>query len=302
MPAESKKQQRFFGMVHAVQRGELSPSKVGPKVRKAAQDTDYSVAKDMAETKHKGLPLEKKASPLSSVSPLKKWAIGGAALGGAGGGTLRYFEKHKSKKERATNTIQGAVGGAALGLYVALGGFLRKNIGPSYNRVNYATSYKSDLKTLKLKRKVKTKKEVTDHWKKRMTQIHPDKNLGKDTTKAAQQANEAYSRLKKSQWFYKLAKVNLIGERMKYFEKVGEGASWSEKQKSAFSVMSAGDEGIKKYVVNKDLFKARIKGMLSGKGTYGADKKYLADKGIKMSRLGLKLDFNEEAKKKYLKK
>jgi hypothetical protein len=61
MPAESKKQQRFFGMVHAVQKGELSPNEVGPAVRKAARNTDYSDAKDIASTKHKTLP-EKKGS------------------------------------------------------------------------------------------------------------------------------------------------------------------------------------------------------------------------------------------------
>ncbi len=61
MPAESKKQQRFFGMVHAVQKGDLSPSEVGPAVRKAARNTEYSDAKDFASTKHKNLP-EKKGS------------------------------------------------------------------------------------------------------------------------------------------------------------------------------------------------------------------------------------------------
>ncbi len=59
--AESKKQQRFFGMVHAVQKGDLSPSEVGPAVRKAAKNTEYSDAKDFASTKHKNLP-EKKGS------------------------------------------------------------------------------------------------------------------------------------------------------------------------------------------------------------------------------------------------
>ena len=61
MPAESKKQQRFMGMVHAVQKGELSPREVGPAVRKAAREMKYSDAKDYAKTKHKGLP-EKKGS------------------------------------------------------------------------------------------------------------------------------------------------------------------------------------------------------------------------------------------------
>lgn len=61
MPAKSRSQQRFFGMVHSVQKGDLSPSKVGPAVRKAARNTEYSDAKDFASTKHKNLP-EKKGS------------------------------------------------------------------------------------------------------------------------------------------------------------------------------------------------------------------------------------------------
>ncbi len=57
--AKSKSQQRFMGMVHAVQKGELSKSKVGPKVREAAKNMTMSQSKDYAETKHKGLPNKK---------------------------------------------------------------------------------------------------------------------------------------------------------------------------------------------------------------------------------------------------
>jgi hypothetical protein len=53
MPAKSKKQQRFFGMVHARQKGE----KVGgPEVAKVAKEIDFDDADDFASTKHKGLP------------------------------------------------------------------------------------------------------------------------------------------------------------------------------------------------------------------------------------------------------
>lgn len=52
----SKAQQRFMGMVHAVQKGELSPSKVGGKVAKAAGSMSDKDAEDFASTKHKGLP------------------------------------------------------------------------------------------------------------------------------------------------------------------------------------------------------------------------------------------------------
>jgi len=54
MPAVSKAQQRFMGMVHATQKGDMeAPSK---EVEKAADSMKKSDAKDFASTKHKGLP------------------------------------------------------------------------------------------------------------------------------------------------------------------------------------------------------------------------------------------------------
>ena len=54
MPAKSKAQQRFMGMVHAAQKGELdNPSS---EVEKAADSMSDADAKDYASTKHKGLP------------------------------------------------------------------------------------------------------------------------------------------------------------------------------------------------------------------------------------------------------
>ena len=54
MPAVSKAQQRFMGMVHAAQKGDMeNPS---PEVSKAAASMSDKDAKDFASTKHKGLP------------------------------------------------------------------------------------------------------------------------------------------------------------------------------------------------------------------------------------------------------
>jgi len=57
--AVSKKQQQLFGIVHAVQKGELSPSKVSPDAKKMARTMKKKDVKDFAETKHKGLPVRK---------------------------------------------------------------------------------------------------------------------------------------------------------------------------------------------------------------------------------------------------
>jgi hypothetical protein len=57
MPAQSKAQQRFMGMVHAAQKGDMeNPS---PEVEKAADSMSDKDAKDFASTSHKGLPDKK---------------------------------------------------------------------------------------------------------------------------------------------------------------------------------------------------------------------------------------------------
>ena len=56
MPASSKAQQKFMGMVHALQKGELSPSDVSDKVKDAADQMKDSDAEDYASTKHTGKP------------------------------------------------------------------------------------------------------------------------------------------------------------------------------------------------------------------------------------------------------
>ena len=56
MPSKSKSQQRFMGMVHALQKGELSPSDVSGKVKDVANRMDDKDAEDYASTKHKGKP------------------------------------------------------------------------------------------------------------------------------------------------------------------------------------------------------------------------------------------------------
>jgi len=67
MPAKSKAQQKFMGMVHAAQKGELDdPS---PAVKKAAEKMKPEDAKDFAKTKHKDLPakVKKEAKAVSQA-------------------------------------------------------------------------------------------------------------------------------------------------------------------------------------------------------------------------------------------
>jgi len=57
MPALSKKQQKFFGIVRSIQKGEQAPTT--PETAKAAADMKKSDVKKFASTKHKGLPEKK---------------------------------------------------------------------------------------------------------------------------------------------------------------------------------------------------------------------------------------------------
>ena len=60
MPAQSKKQQKFMGIVRAIQKGEAPASKFSKKARKVAKDMKKKDVEDFASTKHKGLPKKVK--------------------------------------------------------------------------------------------------------------------------------------------------------------------------------------------------------------------------------------------------
>ena len=77
MPAVSKKQQRFFGMVRAAQKGEMkNPS---AEVLDVADDISVKDAKKFAKTKHKGLPEKIKEGNLH------KWFSGSKSKDGKKG-------------------------------------------------------------------------------------------------------------------------------------------------------------------------------------------------------------------------
>ena len=60
MPAKSVAQQRFMGMVHALQKGDIKPSKVSGKVKDVAKSMKKKDAEDFASTKHKNKPYKVK--------------------------------------------------------------------------------------------------------------------------------------------------------------------------------------------------------------------------------------------------
>ena len=70
MPAVSKKQQKFFGIVRAIQKGEMAPTT--PETAKAATDMKKGDVKKFASTKHKGLPEKKKIEEDKQIKKIVK--------------------------------------------------------------------------------------------------------------------------------------------------------------------------------------------------------------------------------------
>ena len=66
MPATSKAQQKFMGMVHRLQKGTVKSSDVSNKVKKAADSMSDKEAEDYASIKHKGLPKKAKSESTKS--------------------------------------------------------------------------------------------------------------------------------------------------------------------------------------------------------------------------------------------
>lgn len=85
MPSTSKKQQRFFGLVKAIQEGKATGS---GKAEAAAESMSNKDVTDFASTEHKGLPEKKsEAGPRTRAEHLKDLALlsTGIGLAGAGG-------------------------------------------------------------------------------------------------------------------------------------------------------------------------------------------------------------------------
>ena len=74
MPAVSKQQQKFMGLVLAYKRGEIPASKVSKNVKQVAASMSEKELEKYAGTKHKGLPKKVKSETSFSmpVQELKK--------------------------------------------------------------------------------------------------------------------------------------------------------------------------------------------------------------------------------------
>ena len=95
MPAVSQKQQKFFGIVRAIQKGEMAPTT--PETAKAAADMKKKDVKDFASTKHKGLPEKK-------VTKEGYYGMAGG-MGSSRSKNLRNDPDHQKSKEKVDSLL-----------------------------------------------------------------------------------------------------------------------------------------------------------------------------------------------------
>lgn len=124
MPAKSKAQQRLFGMVHAVQKGDMkAPSK---QVAEVARSIGKGDAKDFAETKQKGLPEKKEKEAMATIDISKLGALDLAYIEGfvkacADKGVdpeavlAKLAEDDEEDEEKKPGTVKRVAGGAGRG-------------------------------------------------------------------------------------------------------------------------------------------------------------------------------------------
>ena len=104
MPAQSKQQQKFMGLVHAIQKGDIPASDASPEAQKVAQDMKPSDVKDFASTSHTGLPRKVKQEILKKLKEYAMTLPGHHAKSAAPMEPLRSdYEMDLQKEDRTVN-------------------------------------------------------------------------------------------------------------------------------------------------------------------------------------------------------
>jgi hypothetical protein len=127
--------------------------------------------------------------------------------------------KYSTQKGSLWRSIKGAVGGAVVGAYTgALFPSGRERIHSIYKRMRRipgavppqaVRGHQKILKDFEAPKGFKTKAEAKAHYRKMMSQYHPDKNPGVNPA-TSQKINKAWDDLQKTEYFEKLAHLFLL--------------------------------------------------------------------------------------------
>ena len=202
MPAKSKSQQRFFGMVRAAQKGDLKdPSS---EVADVADDISVKDAKKFAKTKHKGLPEKKAVKEGTSVinvntSP-KKVSYRGATKKSP---HWTKFKPDEKTREHTKDLIQGKKPKKPKGK-------LRQK-GDTWRASNYHVNfkhYKPDSKKKKMEEQQKINEDISSY---------------KDFMKSVQAAKERKAKKQQTRKVKDAAYVDRLRKGIKFYDSKGSG-------------------------------------------------------------------------------
>ena len=154
--ALSKKQQRFFGIVRAAQKGTLD-GEASPQVQRAAADMKMKDVKKFASTKHKGLPEKKKSTPCEEVEVNEVLTL---VLPTLGANAIRNIPKAIESGKNAVNTARKVHKALKVAKKVApyaagatLGGLaVAKNLPKKKKKVNESAALKKVINTVRRKK------------------------------------------------------------------------------------------------------------------------------------------------------
>jgi hypothetical protein len=172
MPAVSKAQQKFMGMVHAAQKGEKPASK---DVKKAADNMSDKSAKDFASTKHKGLPSHVKEGDVTTKPEVPTDddfdGLPSAAIVGVSAEGITDTQSTSAPKPQPTNGIlwkatgrvcEGRSMAERVNMYEKKGGGWR--MGKAIDETVYTTLkefYKNEIKPRKEAKELMVKRRLT---------------------------------------------------------------------------------------------------------------------------------------------
>lgn len=107
MPAQSKAQQKFMGLVHAIQKGDVPASDASPEARKVAKDMNPDDVKDFASTKLKGLPNHIKNEIARRLKEYALMKVNHQTQSAAPADSLRSDDEMDVNENFPSNWLQG---------------------------------------------------------------------------------------------------------------------------------------------------------------------------------------------------
>jgi len=195
MPAVSKKQQRFFGMVRKAQKTGEADS---PEIAKVAATIKRKDAKDIASTKHKGLPMKKEELTTEAKVDKGRSDYGKASIRnyrrmGPGHGDPGMFDPEGKRgktidKRREEHKARRGVKGAKVPAYkvesvagYSIGGEIKKGVKRHKDAVKKKKERSGKAVPYAMLAQEYVPEEGYDHWR--------DKQLEKGTWKEPERTN-----------------------------------------------------------------------------------------------------------------